>query len=36
MPGEFCRTSDHNATGVAANGEPIRCVNNNGWRWEPY
>lgn len=36
MPGEFCRASDYNTTGVAANGEPIECVNNNGWRWEPY
>jgi len=35
LPGEFCRTSDHGATGVAANGEPIRCVDRNGWRWEP-
>lgn len=34
-PGEFCRKSDHGASGVAGNGERIRCENNNGWRWEP-
>jgi hypothetical protein len=22
-------------TGVAGNGEPIICEDNNGWRWEP-
>jgi hypothetical protein len=22
-------------TGVAGDGEPIICENNNGWRWEP-
>ena len=26
---------DHGMTGVAGNGEPIICSNNNGWRWEP-
>lgn len=34
-PGEFCRNSDHGASGVAGNGEKIRCEDNNGWRWEP-
>lgn len=34
-PGEFCRSSDHGALGRAADGEAIRCVNNDGWRWEP-
>ncbi len=34
-PGEFCRDSDHGATGVAGNGEKIICEDNNGWRWEP-
>jgi hypothetical protein len=34
-PGEFCRTSDHGALGRTADGEAIRCVNNDGWRWEP-
>lgn len=34
-PGEFCRKSDHGATGVAGNGETIVCTDNNGWRWEP-
>jgi cytoskeletal protein RodZ len=34
-PGEFCRTSDHGAVGVAGNGATITCRDNNGWRWEP-
>lgn len=34
-PGEFCRSSDHGASGVAGNGEAITCEDNNGWRWEP-
>lgn len=34
-PGEFCRNSDHGMTGVAGDGERIRCEDNNGWRWEP-
>jgi hypothetical protein len=34
-PGEYCRDSDHEATGVAGDGEKIVCVDNNGWRWEP-
>jgi hypothetical protein len=34
-PGEFCRNSDHGATGRAADGEAIVCRYNNGWRWEP-
>lgn len=34
-PGEFCRNSDHGVSGVAGNGENIRCEDNNGWRWEP-
>ena len=34
-PGEFCRTSDHEATGVAGDGKTIICENNDGWRWEP-
>jgi hypothetical protein len=33
--GEYCRDSDHGATGVAGNGETITCANNDGWRWEP-
>jgi hypothetical protein len=33
--GEFCRKSDHGSSGVAGNGEKIRCEDNNGWRWEP-
>jgi hypothetical protein len=34
-PGEFCRYSDEGATGVAGDGEKIKCEDNNGWRWEP-
>jgi hypothetical protein len=34
-PGEFCRETDHGASGVAADGEAITCEDNNGWRWEP-
>lgn len=34
-PGEFCRKSDHGASGVAGNGESIVSTNNDGWRWEP-
>ena len=34
-PGEFCRKSDHGASGVAGDGERIVCEDNNGWRWEP-
>jgi hypothetical protein len=34
-PGEFCRKSDHGASGVAGDGEKIICEDNNGWRWEP-
>jgi len=34
-PGEFCRDSDHGATGMAGDGEKIICADNNGWRWEP-
>lgn len=34
-PGEFCRKTDHGATGVAGDGKRIVCAYNNGWRWEP-
>ncbi|WP_156748677.1 hypothetical protein [Mycobacterium sp. E3198] len=34
-PGEYCRKSDHGASGVAGDGEDIVCQNNDGWRWEP-
>lgn len=34
-PGQFCRKSDHGKTGVAGNGTPIICRNDDGWRWEP-
>jgi hypothetical protein len=34
-PGEYCRKSDHGASGVAGDGKKILCENNDGWRWEP-
>ena len=34
-PGEFCRHSDEGTTGLAGDGEKIKCEDNNGWRWEP-
>ncbi len=34
-PGEFCRTTDRGTSGVAGDGERIRCEDNDGWRWEP-
>jgi hypothetical protein len=34
-PGEYCRDSDHGASGVAGDGEHIVCEDNDGWRWEP-
>ena len=33
-PGEYCRTADHGHTGIDAEGDPIVCRDNNGWRWE--
>ena len=34
--GEFCRSSDHGASGIAGNGERITCIlNGSRWRWEP-
>jgi len=34
-PGEYCRDSDHGASGTAGDGEAITCEDNDGWRWEP-
>jgi hypothetical protein len=34
-PGEYCRYSDEGTSGIAGNGEPITCEDNDGWRWEP-
>jgi Domain of unknown function (DUF4352) len=34
-PGEYCRDSDHGASGVAGDGKAIICEDNDGWRWEP-
>jgi hypothetical protein len=34
-PGEYCRNSDHGASGVAGDGKRIICEDNDGWRWEP-
>ena len=33
-PGEFCRSTDHGKTGIDADGDAIKCVDNDGWRWE--
>jgi hypothetical protein len=33
-PGEYCRTADHNASGIDSSGDAIKCEDNNGWRWE--
>jgi hypothetical protein len=34
-PGEYCRASDHDASGMAGDGKAITCENKDGWRWEP-
>lgn len=34
-PGEFCRHTDHGASGIAGDGKRIVCEDNDGWRWEP-
>jgi hypothetical protein len=34
-PGEFCSVAEHGMSGVAGDGTPIVCVDNDGWRWEP-
>jgi len=34
-PGEYCSDADHGTSGVAGDGEPIVCTDNDGWRWEP-
>jgi hypothetical protein len=34
-PGEYCRDDDHGTSGIAGDGEPITCEDNDGWRWEP-
>jgi hypothetical protein len=34
-PGEFCSVAEHGMSGVAGDGTPIACVDNDGWRWEP-
>lgn len=34
QPGEYCRDADHGMTGQTADGEPITCEDNDGWRWE--
>jgi len=33
-PGEFCSTVQHEVTGKDAQGVAIKCVDNDGWRWE--
>jgi hypothetical protein len=32
--GEYCSKADHGMTGTDANGDTIKCEDNNGWRWE--
>ena len=36
-PGEYCRNSNHGMSGVAGDGENIKCEEHkhNRWRWEP-
>lgn len=34
-PGEYCSAADHGMSGVAGDGEPIVCRDEDGWRWEP-
>jgi len=34
-PGEYCRSTDHDVTGLAGDGKVIVCWDNDGWRWEP-
>jgi len=33
-PGEYCRDDDHGASGIDADGDAIKCEDNDGWRWE--
>lgn len=33
-PGEYCRTADRGTSGIDADGDPITCEDNDGWRWE--
>jgi hypothetical protein len=33
-PGRQCRTGDHGRSGADADGRPITCKDDNGWRWE--
>jgi hypothetical protein len=33
-PGEFCRDSDHGKSGIDADGDAIKCEDNDDWRWE--
>ena len=32
--GEYCPEADHGMHGIDANGNPIICEDNDGWRWE--
>lgn len=34
-PGQMCPSTSYGRTGIGDGGEPIKCVDNNGWRWEP-
>lgn len=33
-PGQKCRSGDHGAMGIDADGHRIQCQDVNGWRWE--
>ena len=33
-PGEYCRDDDHGVSGIDGDGDPIKCGDNDGWRWE--
>jgi hypothetical protein len=34
-PGEYCRYADQGMSGIAGDGKPITCEDNDGLRWEP-
>jgi hypothetical protein len=33
-PGEYCSDDDHGKSGIDAEGDAIKCEDNDGWRWE--
>lgn len=32
-PGQLCSNADHGLTGVGAGNQPIKCEDDDGWRW---